>query len=302
MLRTTLKVLTNGVAILCTGIILYYSYQYAHKLPCDTPRTYAIGTIDPKFYLSDKDVRDALAQAESIWEKPLGKNLFQYDRNGEVVVNFVYDKRQETAIKNKVLTTKIDSAKNSADSIKQDFTAMKVVYEQKEAAYNNLLAQYSTKLSAYNQEVDYWNSQGGAGETEYQKLQTEKAGLDATKSRLGVMVDELKLLSQQINDRIAAYNTIVGNVNENVNQVNSTAGEEFNEGLYQSDKNGERITVYEYTSKQELIRVLAHELGHALGLEHNDNPESIMYRRNDSKNMTPTMEDILAVKIVCKLQ
>jgi len=40
-------------------------------------------------------------------------------------------------------------------------------------------------------------------------------------------------------------------------------GGEFEEGAYQSDQNGEKIDIYHLINQAKLIRVLAHELGHA---------------------------------------
>ena len=48
---------------------------------------------------------------------------------------------------------------------------------------------------------------------------------------------------------------------------------EFTQGDYQ----GDHINVYQFRDRAELILVLAHELGHALQLDHVENPASIMY-------------------------
>lgn len=47
------------------------------------------------------------------------------------------------------------------------------------------------------------------------------------------------------------------------------------------------------------MRVLAHELGHALGLDHVDDKEAIMYQLNQGDNLTLSEADIKALKTKC---
>jgi len=43
------------------------------------------------------------------------------------------------------------------------------------------------------------------------------------------------------------------------------------------DASGERVDIYEFSDKEKLIRVIAHEARHSLGLGHNDNPQVYYY-------------------------
>ena len=46
-------------------------------------------------------------------------------------------------------------------------------------------------------------------------------------------------------------------------------------------------------------RVLVHELGHALGIGHVENPDSIMYSYSIGETLTLSEEDLAALKEVC---
>src|ERR1035437_7015152 len=113
-------------------VILIGSFAFAYfghpPQPCDTPLTYKIGTFDNQFGVSEANFLIATKQAGDAWSKLIGKNLFQYDPNGKLILNLIYDNRQATTQKNQVLETNVTQNKTSADSLKAEITTMEVQY------------------------------------------------------------------------------------------------------------------------------------------------------------------------------
>jgi len=84
---------------------------YAKVLPCGAPIPYRIGEIDERFGMTREEFLSALQSAEKIWEKPSGMDLFTYSNAGSAMpVNFVYDQRQATTEKLKVLDIAVDQS------------------------------------------------------------------------------------------------------------------------------------------------------------------------------------------------
>ena len=282
--------------LLLAGAGGYYLYA---RTPCHTPIAYSVGALDPRFDLSEQELLDATVKAAALWEDAAGENLFEYKKGGSLPINLVYDSRQETTQHNSQLSDAIDSTVETADSVKAAYNAAQAKYKAASAAYFAAQAQYQSALAEYNAQVEYWNVRGGAPQSEYKALRSQKAALE---ERAGA-VEQLRLESntqaQSVNALSARYNELASKANATITVLNQTANREFEEGLYVRSAAGARIDIYEFRDKGKLVRVLAHELGHALGLEHNHNPESLMYEINQSDNTEPTAEDLAALKAAC---
>ena len=279
------------------------------KFPCDDPIPYALGTFDPKFNISKDYFLSALSEAEALWEKAIGKNLFIYTpfnfESDVVKINLVYDYRQQATDKLKSLGLFVNNDKASYDMLGTRFVALNKEFTAVRDDYNARAQNFNDRQKAFEDQVAYWNSQGGAPPEEYDKLQAEKLALNALLPELQALRKQINDMSDEINALVTAINRLVGSLNLSVkkyNTVNASRGESFEEGLYIEDGTNKKIDIYEFSSREKLVLVLAHELGHALGFPHVDDPKAIMYKLNQSEAPVLTEADLSALKAKCGIK
>lgn len=235
---------------------------YANNLltysPCDKPLKYRIGSIDAKYNLTKDQFLSNLRESENVWESSVEKNLFAYDPKSEIEINLVYDQRSFLSTQINDLNSKVKQQQNDLDPKIND--------------YKNRASEFRAKIQKLNTDIDYWNSRGGAPPEEFDKLT----------SRQQTLSQESKTLQQEaidLNQSTDEYNNQVGQLHQTVDTFNAALQYKPEEGEYIYDNGKQTINIYFDNSRTELIHTLAHELGHALGLPHNDDPVSIMYPR-----------------------
>lgn len=259
------------VALLAAGSFWYRSTADI----CPVPMTYRLGTLSPEFNLNEAEAISFMSQAEAVWEEEAGRDLFIYDEDSDFVVNFVFDERQEFADTEMTETQALDAQRQRNEQVLETVSSLQAEYQKLKENYQAKVASYEERLSAYNQTVQRYNDRGGAPAGEYEALETERRSLDAEVSDLSTMTNELNNLAEQINDLSQRGNELINAYNRQVSSYNAKYGyeREFTQGDYQGDS----INIYKFSSDKELLTVMIHEFGHALGIHHVEGESSVMY-------------------------
>lgn len=298
-----MKILKNTIAfIFVAGALAYTGYSiYFYSLgPCEKPLEYAIGRFDTQFGVAKEEFKSRIAVSETVWEKVLNRDVFLYDPDAAFKINLIYDERQLATIQKQKTEFGLSAVEDILNKLDAEFSEMKTSYDRASASHEARSISLESRQKEYARDVDFWNKKGGAPKNEYEKLQAEAAALNrevaafnVEAASLNTEAQELNALLQKRNQAAAEYNKIAKNYNQKYGQ-----GLEFNQAEY----TGNEINVYQFGNKGDLAVALTHELGHALGMDHVENPASIMYYISGDNAATvslPSAEDLAELRRVC---
>lgn len=268
---------------------------------CHKPFHYTIGTVDPRFEISRDDVKAALQKAATIWETASGEDLLQYDEQADFAINLIFDERQQRTIDTKRLQKELGSVQTLQEGISRSYDTLFTTYNKQKSRYEDDIATYKRLGDAYQQQVKYWNAKGGAPSEEYNQLQKQQKNLESLANALEKQRKKVNALVQQMNALAQKESKALSGYNALASTYESVYGDakEFDQGVY----TGKEINIYQFEDETQLVLVLSHEFGHALGMNHVENPASIMYYLMDQqevRQIIPSSEDRTALATRCQ--
>lgn len=246
--------------------------------PCDTPITYSIGTIDKGFNTTKEELLSDAKKAANVWNASQNKNLLSYDPNSSFTINLIYDDRQ-------ALTGQISELNRDLKERQEDIDPQITSLKNKQDVFQK-------KVNELNNNIEYWNKQGGAPKEEYDKLIETQ---NALRNEAILLKEEAQRLGQSTDQ----YNINVQRLNQTIDNYKQVLEIKPEEGLYEQNGNQKKISIFIDNSNDEFLHTLTHEFGHALGLNHVNDNNSIMYPKT-TNILTLSREDEIALSNICK--
>jgi hypothetical protein len=276
-----------------------------NAVPCQEPLTFKIGDIDSRFDVSEADVLEAMNAATTLWSDALGREVAMHSEEGSVTVHFVYDERQETVDGEMRFRQRIESEQVRLNQLQAEYDRNRDLFEARSERYVELASETTDMISSFNSWVEERNRAGGFRPEESDEFENRKASVEQMQQRVLNERRELDRIAAQLNRDAERLNRIVEENNRLVEQYNSefTGVTRFTKATFQNRPEGGVITVNMFLHRNELTLILAHELGHALGLDHVANPRSVMYSQMGAQELFPvvqlTEEDREAIRNLC---
>lgn len=242
--------------------------------------------------------------AAQSWAEVVSQPLIEHDESGKISVNLKYSEDQETSKQERLFRNRIQSAEFETERLERQFQQLQDQFNTENTRYQALSNRVQQQIDTLNEWVNETNAQGGFTQNELTRFEREKANIDNQNEQLREMENRLAGKADEVNDLASRLNQKIENKNQLVDQYNqSFAGQRrFTQGNYGCGEQGCELNIFYFSDVEELRLVAAHELGHALGIGHVSNPESIMYHlmgRQSKTGLQLSEEDRQALLDIC---
>jgi hypothetical protein len=255
-------------------------HSFAHSA-CGIPVHFVLGDVDPEFGFDRPTVMAALAEAADLWQSHATATLFvESDHARAMTVSLRFDHRQQAAHERHSMRGGLERDRQRFEAEETTLTEWGERIEAARRAHGVAEQQLARRVQAHEAEITAWNA-GGAARTE-----SRRRALEAEGEALRGAIADLERQGRSLNADIDAYNRRATDMRERMeeyrarvaryNQASSDAPVESGRYSYVRGE-GRSIEVYRAVSYDELVWVLAHELGHALGIDHVEDTDAVMH-------------------------
>lgn len=283
--------------LMFVGILCYLAYSFWQKnqgsplLPgsgnslCSTPLGWKLGYLDPAFNLTESEATAAITQAAQMWNQAFGYTLLQQDPQG-FVIDFRFDARQQQLLKQRLLSRNINRYDQAIEPGRQNLPQQFAQLQQHIDSFNQQNEQLQQQMAAYKADAPNATIQREQLLRRQQQLQQEADWLE--QQRLQLVRDQ-----DYLNETIKQRNALLTEAGP------PAVSGAFEVGLMKIRGRERLMIIYAFGSNQDLVATLAHEFGHAFGVEHTKTEDSIMYHSLSAQQAMLTATDIDALKAQC---
>jgi hypothetical protein len=280
-------------------------------VPCAVPLVWRIARVDAEFGLDAREVADVVSDAAALWESGAGRPLFRHDPEGGFPIRVVFDERQGELGERLRRQRELEALGRELQAEREVVLARRDRLEAEMALHQERASDVERRIAEHNAAVRTINAGRGASEERRAELEAtgealrrEQEALMAERPALEADEASLRETESALNARIRGHRTLAEELAASFPPVAVEAGE-YRERVEVRDGRPESVSreirLYRFQGEADLIAVAAHELGHALGLGHTDDPGGVMSAesRGDAPPDRIAASDLALLEAAC---
>lgn len=260
--------------------------EAAAAIRCATPLPWWIAELDPRFGLTRDEVTAIVNRAAGLWEFAVGARLFSHEPNAGIAIRFLFDERQAHTLERRRQEAAFDSADARLRSWRAELDTHAAREARRREQHRERLLDFQRRVAEHNAEVAAWNERGSAPADVVARLDSLGAELDRERRDLARWEEELVAAERRLEAEAERFNRALADHRRTADSlVRAFPVRRIQSGRYQESlklRDGQvvglerEIRIHQFDNPEDLVFIIAHELGHALGLGHAEEPGALM--------------------------
>jgi chaperonin cofactor prefoldin len=282
-----------------------------------------IGNID-SFYsdkISDNELYQMILEIKDEFDNKIGVTVFDYDEDVGKPIDIIYVPKSRQKREYEKALNSLESQKMKIDDLKDKLLQNKEIIEEDVKILEQQNQDINNRISKLNSYITKLNSRKDLSKNEYNEA---KEYIDTEQRRINTQTRRFNQDNRQYKSKLIKYKQSISFYNNAINKYNrfqrkleimarsikeikgvakgytQTTVKKFHEnGKTYTQKETlsymEKIEIYGFEDLKELKAILAHELGHLVGLGHINKEGALMnpiLQQNQVKNFSLTKYDV----------